>query len=307
MSIRPYTPLDATAFIALLQRQENDLVTLDSFTKTEARREISTDFWRAVLEENSEIVGYAQLSMRPSTPIGWRDMEVIVKKDAENCGYGGRLLEAVEHQVKQQHLIGLETSVRDTNTSSSVWLEKRGFVFDFHRFESELHLPEFEESQFFNAVARAESHGIRFATRADFMNQASLQTLHKLDNQLFLDTPDALGRTPLSFERFQKLVAENPQVTPESIIIALDRDAFIGMTIMLRENDAFYTGMTGVTREYRNKGIALALKVLGIQYAIRSGAIRMTTHNHSRNAPMIAVNQKLGYKQRSGFWVFKRQ
>ncbi len=307
MPIRDYSLSDVTAFIALLQRQDNDPITLESFTEAEARRDPNTPFWRVLLEENTVVVGCAELSMRPSTPIGWRDVWIIVAQNAEGHGFGQVLLEEVLHQAKLQQLIGLETSVRDNNNPSRMWLEKRGFEFDFYRFESELNLQEFEASRFSHAVAQAESQGIRFATRADFLSDAGLRALHALDNQLFLDTPDAPGRIPLSFERFQKLVAENPQVTPESVILALHNNTFVGMAIMLREGDSFYTGMTGVTREYRGKGIALALKVLGIQYAIQTGAVKMTTHNHSRNAPMIAVNQKLGYQQRSGLWVLKRQ
>ncbi len=307
MPIRAYTPSDATALITLLQRQNNNIITLESFTQTEAQHDSSTALWRVLLEENTVIVGCAELSMRPSTPVGWRDLKIVVAKNAEGQGFGQRLLEEALAQAAKLRLIGFETSVRDNNHPSRRWLEKRGFEFDFHRFESELNLQEFQASQFTNAVTRAESQGISFATRADFLNDSGLRGLHTLDNQLFLDTPDAPGRTPLSFERFQKLIAENPQVTPESIILAVSGNTFIGMTIMLREDKAFYTGMTGVTREHRGKGIALALKVLGIHYAIQQGAVKMTTHNHSRNAPMIAVNQKLGYQQRSGLWVLKRQ
>jgi RimJ/RimL family protein N-acetyltransferase len=307
MPIRAYTPSDTLAFIALLQRQDNDPITLEAFTQSEERHDSNTALWRVLLEEHGNIVGCAELSMRPSTPIGWRDLKIIVSQEAEGQGFGQRLLEEVLVQAQTQGLVGFEISVRDNDNPSRTWLEKRGFEFDFHRFESELNLLEFEPSAFANVVTRAKNHGIRFATRADFLDDSSLHALHALDNQLFLDTPDAPGRTPLSFERFQKLIAENSQVTPESVIIALSDGEFIGMTIMLREEKTFYTGMTGVTREHRGKGIALALKVLAIQYAIQSGAVKMTTHNHSKNAPMIAVNQKLGYKQRSGLWVLKRQ
>ena len=176
----------------------------------------------------------------------------------------------------------------------------------FHRFESELDLRTFNADAFLDAVNRVQAQNIRFANRAKLSSDDDLQKLHALGNRLFLDTPDAPGRTPLSFEQFKHLITENPQITPESVLVALDGQQLIGMTIIMREADSFYTGMTGVIREYRGLGIALALKVLSIQYALEAGAVRMTTHNHSKNAPMIAINMKLGYQQKTGLWVLKR-
>ena len=307
MVIRAYQPADLASLVALLQRQENHVLTLESFAESERHREADDPIWRVVLEAESTVLGMAELSVRPSTPIGWRDMKIIVAADAERQGYGQALLTALLFETERQALIGLETSVRDTNEGSRAWLERRGFVFDFHRFESELDLRTFNASAFSDAVSRVQAQNIRFANRTELGSEVDLQKLHALDNRLFLDTPDAPGRTPLSFERFKRLITANPQITPESVLVALDDQQPIGMTIIMREDNSFYTGMTGVIREYRGLGIALALKLLSIQYALEAGAVRMTTHNHSKNAPMIAVNAKLGYQQKTGLWVLKRQ
>jgi GNAT superfamily N-acetyltransferase len=305
--ISPYQPEDAVAFVKLLQRRENDPLTLETFQEQEAEREPNAELWRVLSKENEKALGAAELSVRPSTPHGWRDASIIVAADAEHQGFGSTLLEALLTEARRAGLIGLETSVRDTDPNSRSWLERRGFEFDFHRFESALHLSDYQSQRFADVVPRAESRGVRFATAAEFGTEAGTRTLHALDNRLFLDTPDAPGRTPLSFERFKKLVFQNPRAAPEGVIVAMRGDAAVGMTITLRERkDEFYTGMTGVDREYRGLGIALALKVLSIQHAIQAGAESMTTHNHSKNAPMIAINQKLGYRQRPGLWVLKR-
>ncbi len=65
-------------------------------------------------------------------------------------------------------------------------------------------------------------------------------------------------------------------------------------------NGNAHNDMTGVRREYRGRGIALALKLLAIRFARSVGAQEITTSNDSLNAPMLAVNRKLGYQPQNG-------
>jgi mycothiol synthase len=64
--------------------------------------------------------------------------------------------------------------------------------------------------------------------------------------------------------------------------------------------------MTGVDRAHRGRGIALALKRATIAYAIATGVEVMETHNDSRNQPMLAINQALGYRPGIGITEVKR-
>lgn len=61
-----------------------------------------------------------------------------------------------------------------------------------------------------------------------------------------------------------------------------------------------YTQYACVRREYRGRGVALAVKLLTIQEAIKAGAARMRTNNNPENLPMLRVNEKLGYQMLPG-------
>jgi GNAT superfamily N-acetyltransferase len=64
---------------------------------------------------------------------------------------------------------------------------------------------------------------------------------------------------------------------------------------------------TGVERAYRGRKVGLALKLLAIRYARACGASSMLTSNDSRNAPMLAINNKLGYKREPGIYNLERK
>ena len=53
--------------------------------------------------------------------------------------------------------------------------------------------------------------------------------------------------------------------------------------------------MTGVLREHRGYGLAVALKVRVIKLAHASGIRELHTNNASTNAGILAVNARLGY------------
>jgi hypothetical protein len=48
--------------------------------------------------------------------------------------------------------------------------------------------------------------------------------------------------------------------------------------------------------------VALGLKLLAIRAARRHGARYLRTNNDSENAPMLAVNRKLGYQPAPGYY-----
>ena len=54
-------------------------------------------------------------------------------------------------------------------------------------------------------------------------------------------------------------------------------------------------GMTAVKREWRNRGVAQALKRAQIAWAKANGIERLTAANEERNAPMQHINSLLGY------------
>jgi GNAT superfamily N-acetyltransferase len=68
-----------------------------------------------------------------------------------------------------------------------------------------------------------------------------------------------------------------------------------------------YQGLTGVRREYRGKGVAMALKLKTIEYAQRHGYAVIKTWNESNNVGMLAINEKLGFVRQPAWVTFAKE
>jgi GNAT superfamily N-acetyltransferase len=58
-----------------------------------------------------------------------------------------------------------------------------------------------------------------------------------------------------------------------------------------------FNEMTGVRASHRRRGIATAMKVLGIRFARSAGARWLYTVHDVRNSDAIELNRRLGYVQ----------
>jgi RimJ/RimL family protein N-acetyltransferase len=53
---------------------------------------------------------------------------------------------------------------------------------------------------------------------------------------------------------------------------------------------------TGTMRAHRGRGLGLAVKLASIDWAARNGIVQLATRNDETNAPMLAINRRLGYR-----------
>ena len=94
----------------------------------------------------------------------------------------------------------------------------------------------------------------------------------------------------------------SPRYRCEGQLLAVSGEALIGFAAvnLFPENQDACNATTGVIREYRGRKIALALKVLAARYARQHGARTVRTDNDSRNAPILAINRRMGYQPQPG-------
>lgn len=123
---------------------------------------------------------------------------------------------------------------------------------------------------------------------------------------------DALAQMPLhapfempSFERWVEEDAVGPDVLPGGTLVALDGGRVIGfVSLHRRAADPHLAehGLTSVAESHRSRGIATALRRAQIAWASLHGYRELQTSTQDANAPMRAINDKLGYEPRPA-WI----
>ncbi|HEY8287516.1 MAG TPA: GNAT family N-acetyltransferase, partial [Chloroflexota bacterium] len=164
--------------------------------------------------------------------------------------------------------------------------------------EYRLHLPEANIDAYAGLEARLEASGIRIATLAELGagEEMFLRALQRLWADSSETLPDPEGLTD-SFSSWRREVLDAAGSSAETHWVALDGERPVGMTFLKRlsmgaaEND-----YTCVASTYRGRGIAAALKLRTVAWARRQGVRWFYTSSEVGNAPMIALNQRLGYQ-----------
>lgn len=254
-------------------------------------------------DETGAIVGYGTAEGYPWEKPGRFYCREVVALGARGRGIGSALVEANERFARQHGGVELINLVRDNDHASLGFARNRGFAVERHIFESTLDLTAFDASPFHGAVEATKASGIGFMTMAAALDDASKRKLWDLHDISAMDVPGIAWLERPPYEDFHHMMFESSTVVPEHIFVATDGPHYVGMTVLeQRTGGVFYTGYTGVDRNYRGRGIALALKVLAAEVAQQAGAPYMRTNNESTNAPMLAVNRKLGYQDSPGFY-----
>ena len=141
--------------------------------------------------------------------------------------------------------------------------------------------------------------GISFFSYAEAGDtDTNRRRLYALDETLDRDVPtnDTHGEPP-PFEEWIKRL-NRPEHDSSTLLLAADEAGnWIGISQLgfQEATNIGWTFLTGVLREYRGLGVAYALKLRAIDAARARGCPLILTENHEDNAPMRAINKKLGF------------
>lgn len=255
------------------------------------------------VDEHGQIIGYNDAGRDPWMPEGLFDLHVLVDPARRHQGIGALLYHDALRFCQEHGATRLQGQVRDNCAPCLRFARQRGFQVTRHSFESTLDLASFDEGRFDGHIEAIAASGIRFFTLADLGKTPEAQRwLYELNGRVVQDIPGNQGW--LSFDEFLKQVCAASWYRPDGQIVAADGDTWIGMAAVgyFEHTRSVYNMITGVERAYRGRGIALALKLLSIRCARAYGAAYIRTHNDSENAPMLAINRKLGYQPLPGLY-----
>jgi GNAT superfamily N-acetyltransferase len=309
LTIRPFVPEDYPALAEITTAVEPEYPeTAEHIRHHDETRDPELKFHRFVAVVDEQVVGLVGCEDYPrGTDRFWFWIEV--HPEHQGRGYGSALYSHVVDFLKPFNPPVLRSESRENRARGRKFLEDRGFVEEMREKESALKVATFDPTHYEADMAKVLAQGIVLKSYAELRAIAKdVDALHReLDDLhwaigLDIPSPDENVRRPHSefLKRF-----ENPLFRPEGNIYAVDGERVIGGSILWgRPTDTdLNTGMTGVLREYRKRGIATALKVTALTFAKQYGATYVRTQNEENNTGMLGINIRLGFEPQPA-WLF---
>jgi len=146
---------------------------------------------------------------------------------------------------------------------------------------------------------RMKHEGIRVLTLAEDGDLTKFEKLKRMSDEAESDVPTTVPHVVPTFDEFMKWLG-SPGLRPDRIWIARDGDDIVGISQLAYPpvRGVVSTDWTGMARKARGRGIARALKCETLVQAIALGVDRVRTDNDSTNAPILHLNESMGYRRR---------
>jgi GNAT superfamily N-acetyltransferase len=310
-TVRPATPADYLALVAVGKASYPDYgETVEEWRHWDETWDHSKYFkLRLVAEDSGRVVGYGQVNhMRWAfVPTKYR-VDITVLPDHRGRGHGTALYDDLASAVVARGGRALASAAKESMTDGVRFLTKRGYREVKRDWESRLFVNGFDFARFNTADDRVAKQGIRIATLAEEMERdpGALQKAFELSEDCRMDIPSVDPPTRHTFDEFRRENIDAPSALLDAFYLAIDKDGrYLAVSNMFRSLDDptfLWQGITGVRREVRGKGIAMALKLRTVRYAIDHRMAHIKTWNDVHNKPMLSINEAMGFAKQPA-WV----
>jgi GNAT superfamily N-acetyltransferase len=230
-------------------------------------------------------------------------VDVIVAPDRRGRGIGARLHDRLLADLEPYRPIKRLGRIRADDPAAAAFVAARGYRETKRDVLSALDLHRFEPARWRHVIDDVRAQGITLVTLADVRGDpARVRAYYEQFSTVRADAPRSLPATPIEFSFFVTEVVDQPDAVASATILAFDGERCIGFTQVYASeaSEELQTGLTGVDRSYRRRGIATALKAQSLAAAKALGAPSIRTDNDARNTGMLAVNDAFGFDRRPG-------
>ncbi len=286
-------------------------ISVKELKKWDDNREDKIIFGRFVCEKNHKVVatGVHDQSSHFYHP-GRFWCEILVHPDHRQQGIGSTFYRYLMDALEQYDPMEIKGEAREDNKVGIKFLEHRDFKEDRRNWESHLYLDRFRPDEYDGLLKKVKNEGIEIKSIKELESDPDRdKKMHRLHNILLGDIPSSEEHTDVDLEQFKKSIYDNPNLIPEANLIALYNGEYIGETNLWTNQSAEHwdTGLTGVLKEYRGKGVATALKVISLRYAKEKGCPFVKTWNDTTNVGMLHINERLGFERKPAWITFVKK
>ena len=122
--------------------------------------------------------------------------------------------------------------------------------------------------------------------------------LHRVDDEATRDMPMHGPYESFPYEEWLDFVWRDPFFTKDGSFGAIVNGELAAVSLLGadRTTGRGVNMFTGTLVRYRGRGLARAVKLASTNWATGNGIQQLATTNDERNAPMLAINRRLGYR-----------
>lgn len=300
MNIRPFTPDDYPAVADIFNAVYPDFPrTVEEIRFQDEHRDPKCKAGRFVAERDGRVVASATYNQFPWSYHPrkfWVNVSVL--PDYQGQGIGSAMYEQVVTALEAFDPISLRSGAREDRTRSVQFLQRRGFQEVERVWVSRLDVTKFDFAPYNGAEEKVRAQGVEIKSLRELQSDPDCyRKLYAMQHEVVQDIPTTETLTEMDFDHWLDSAVNNPNFLPDGYFIAVHNGEYVGTSALwkMQGSDMLDTGLTGVKRAYRRKGIALAMKLCAIAYAKEHGCPTIQTDNHSTNRGMLSINEMLGF------------
>jgi len=249
-------------------------------------------------------VGYLRFEHRPwsKMPERFADLQAELRPAANTPARLNALFAHLEERARSDEARKVTASAWEWNTERIRLLEERGYREERRERYWELDLVAGREritAMAAESRVRMAREGVRLLTLAEDDDPAKWEKLKRMSDEAESDVPTTVPWVQIDMDEFMEWF-ESPALHKDRIWIAREGDDIVGISQLTYPpvRGPVATDWTGMARKARGRGVARALKCETLMQAIALGVDKVRTDNDSTNAPILHINETMGYVRR---------
>nr|WP_254910145.1 GNAT family N-acetyltransferase [Micromonospora sp. NBS 11-29] len=130
--------------------------------------------------------------------------------------------------------------------------------------------------------------------------------IHRVDAESARDEPGDVPVDALDYDLWRHECWENLGLDREASTVAEVDGELAALSLVKRDGDRMWSDYTGTLPAYRGRGLGRLTKQAALHRAAARGVRTAYTSNDEANAPMLAINARLGYRPVDSQWSCRR-
>jgi GNAT superfamily N-acetyltransferase len=293
--IRSFRDADADAVAGLMRRMVPQFLSNRDVLlhwMREAPERSHTRVW--VAEEDDGVAGFVWTNFKwwAAEP-GIGSTFLVVRPESRRRGVGTALFELVDRHLREHGAWKHEAHVTDDDGRG--FAERRGFEETRRERLSQLDVASADLSELPALEEAKAAEGFRVAPLRELLDRP--RELHAMFDEAAKDMPGDDPHGDVDYDEWQRQSLGNPLLELDGSMNVLDgaRPVAFAWLLVDHEGSRGEHELTGTLRAYRGRGLARLAKLAAVRWCRENGIGTLLTGNDSENAPMLAINDRLGY------------